>query len=353
MGIFYFRCIILFMIKRRKTRVIKVGNVKIGGNNPVSIQSMPTTDTRNTRKTISQIKELEKAGCEIIRIAVKDKDAAREIKKIKSKINIPLVADVHFDWQIAIEAIKSGADKIRINPGNISNKTHLKEIINLAKLKKIPIRIGLNSGSLPRGATFISLALKYIKLFEKENFRDIIISLKSSSVTETVEAYKKLRSKCNYPFHLGITAAGSHGAGIVKSSIGIGSLLLDGIGDTIRVSLTGDPVEEVKAAKRILQAVELRSFEPDVISCPMCGRCQVDLKSVVEKVEKEIKTKKLKKKSLTIAVMGCEVNGPGEARHADIGIAAGRGFGVLFKKGKVIKRVKEKDFAKEIINALD
>ncbi|MFC1576138.1 flavodoxin-dependent (E)-4-hydroxy-3-methylbut-2-enyl-diphosphate synthase [Candidatus Omnitrophota bacterium] len=336
------------MIKRRKTRVVKVGTVKIGGNNPVVIQSMTKTATSNVKKTVYEIRALEKEGCEIVRVAVKDLEAARAIKAIKRKIKIPLVADIHFDARLALEAIKAGADKIRINPGNISKPKDLKAIIKAAKYAKIPIRIGLNSGSLPRGAKFVPLALKYIKLFEKENFRDIIISLKSSDVREAVLAYKRLSALSRYPLHLGITAAGSYDTGIVKSSVGIGALLLDGIGDTIRVSLTGDPVTEVVAAKRILQALGIRYFTPDVVSCPTCGRCQVDLGAIVKDLEA-----RLPEGNITIAVMGCEVNGPGEAREADIGIAFGKNSGILFKKGKVVKKVTVKNAVKELLNALE
>jgi len=349
------------MIKRRKTRTVTVGNIKIGSRFPVSIQSMTNTYTRQTEKTIAQIRALTNAGCEIVRLAVKNIEDARAIRKIKRKVNVPLVADIHFDYLLSLEAIKSGIDKIRINPGNISKPEELKTIIKAAKDKKIPIRIGLNSGSLPKSKKnkpqsniLLEVALKYIKLFERENFRDIIISLKSSSVYETVNAYRKLAVLCNYPFHLGLTAAGTHDSGIVKSSISIGSLLLDGIGDTIRVSLTGDPKEEVLAAKRILGAVGLRRFAPDVISCPTCGRCGVNLVKIVNDFQKALdaKCKKEDVHPLTVAIMGCEVNGPGEAKEADIGIAFGKNRGVLFKKGKIIKKVSLKTAVKELIKNL-
>ena len=308
---------------------------------------MAKTDTRDTAGTVAEIRRLEKAGCEIVRVAVKDMDAARAISAIKKKIKIPLVADIHFDHRLAIESVKMGADKIRINPGNISRPDHLTAVIKAAKKQNVPIRIGLNSGSFARHL-FIKTTIKYIKLFEKENFRDIIVSLKSSDVRETVSAYRGLAALCDYPFHLGVTAAGSYNTGIVKSSIGIGALLLDGIGDTIRVSLTGDPVEEVVAAKRILQSLDLRSFEPDIISCPTCGRCQVDLGSIVRQLESSIFARRVKKR-IKVAVMGCEVNGPGEAKEADLGVAFGKGSGVLFKKGKVVKKVKAKDAVKELM----
>ncbi len=349
-------------MNRRKTKVVKIGKVKIGGKNPIAVQSMTKTDTINTRETIVQIKELKKAGCDIVRVAVKNILAAKAVKIIKKKIDIPLVADIHFDYRLAVESLKNGADKIRINPGNIQKDNELKEIIRGAKRYKASIRIGLNSGSLQKSKAahlapvdlFVKTAQKYIKLFERENFHDIIISLKSSDVRETVAAYRKLGSLCNYPFHLGITAAGPHDAGVIKSSIGIGALLLEGIGDTVRVSLTGSPVEEVLVAKRILQALRIRNFGPDIVSCPICGRCQVNLEKIVKNLEKKLSTihYPLSTKPVTIAVMGCEVNGPGEARNADVGIAFGKYTGMLFKKGKIIKKVKAKDAVRELLKLI-
>ncbi|MFH1380757.1 MAG: flavodoxin-dependent (E)-4-hydroxy-3-methylbut-2-enyl-diphosphate synthase [Candidatus Omnitrophota bacterium] len=361
------------MNKRLKTRPIKIGKVSIGANFPIAIQSMTKVDTCNIQKTVNEIRRLEKAGCEIIRVAVRDIKAARAINAIKKKIKIPLVADIHFDYKLALAALENGADKIRINPGNISKESDLKEIIECAKKRKVPIRIGINSGSArlksfpDRAIKLVSLARKYIKFFERQNFRDIIISLKSSSVRETVDAYRKLSKVCSYPLHLGVTSAGSLDTGIVKSSIGIGSLLLDGIGDTIRVSLTGDSVFEVIAAKRILQALKLRNFGPEVISCPTCGRCQVDLLHTVKHLEAALGRDYLLAtrtssrftlhasrftRPITIAVMGCEVNGPGEAKDADLGVAFGKDSGVLFKKGQVVKKVKSKDAAKELMRLL-
>jgi (E)-4-hydroxy-3-methylbut-2-enyl-diphosphate synthase len=314
--------------------------------------------TANVKKAIEEIKKLERIGCEIVRVAVKDSNDAGAIRQIKKKIKIPLVADIHFNWRLALESIKGGVDKIRINPGNISKLDELKQIIKSAKKRKIPIRIGVNSGSIPRKIRNMKLAdfaRKYIKVFEHQNFRDIIISLKSSSVTETIDAYRILADSCDYPFHLGVTAAGPYDTGIVKSSIGIGSLLVDGIGDTIRVSLTGDSREEVIVAKEILQSLRLRNFGPDIISCPTCGRCQVDLVNVVNKLQNQLSAISYQlsaKRPFSIAVMGCEVNGPGEASDADIGVAAGKKYGALFKKGRIIKRIKEKDFVKEIIKAV-
>jgi len=342
-------------IKRRKTRTVRVGSVSIGGTSPIAIQSMAKTDTENIKATVSQIKRLEKSGCEIVRVAVKTEKAARALKSIKRSIKIPLVADIHFSPRLAILAIENGADKIRINPGNMRDKKSLIDIVKLAKKRHIPIRIGLNSGSVPKGSTMVGLTKDTIKLFQRYNFHDIIISVKTSTVDETIKAYKKISAICNYPLHLGLTATGLPESGIVKSSICIGALLLEGIGDTIRVSLTGEPEQEVVVAQNILSSVGVRNFGPEVISCPTCGRCRVGLEKVVRTLEEKLhKTKgpKNKKRSMRIAIMGCEVNGPGEARDANIGIAAGNKTGVLFKKGKIVKRLKEKDFVKAIIKEI-
>jgi len=351
------------MIIRRKAREIRVGDVKIGGDAPVSIQSMAKVETSDVKAVVSQIKTLEKNGCEIVRVAVKDTDDANAVRAIKRKIKIPLVCDIHFDYRLALKSIENGADKIRLNPGNIFKVDEISKVVKAAKNADIPIRIGANSGSVrktkgsrPRaqGDLLVDSVLNYIKIFEDMSFRDIIISLKASDAVSTVDAYRKIATFCDYPLHLGLTASGPYDDGIVKSSIGIGALLLDGIGDTIRVSLTADPVQEVIAAKRILGALGLRKFGHEIISCPTCGRCQVDLMKIVEQLENAIHTTHdtRRDKPLTIAVMGCEVNGPGEAMMADIGLAAGKGQGALFKKGKIIKRVKEKDFVKEIMGLL-
>ncbi|MCX5693484.1 MAG: flavodoxin-dependent (E)-4-hydroxy-3-methylbut-2-enyl-diphosphate synthase [Candidatus Omnitrophica bacterium] len=340
------------------TKQIKVGNVKIGGGAPVTIQSMTKTDTRNVQATVKQIKELEKSGCEIIRVAVKDFEAAKAIRAIKRKIKIPLVADIHFDYRLALSAIENGADKIRLNPGNIYKEDEIKEVVKSAKERKIPIRVGANTGSIKlkirsnaqRAENLVKSVLDYIKILERMDFYDIIVSLKASDVLSTIEAYKLFSKKSKYPLHLGVTAAGPVSTGIVKSSIGIGALLLDGIGDTVRVSLTGDPIEEVIAAKNILQALELRNFGPEIISCPTCGRCQVNLKSIAEEIDWRMIP--YRKKQIKIAIMGCEVNGPGEAKEADIGIAFGKGAGVIFKKGRIIKRVKEKEAVNAILKYL-
>ena len=350
------------MIKRKKTKTIKIGEVKIGSGHPVKIQSMTNTDTKDVRATIKQIKLLEEAGCEIIRVSVKDIKSAKAILQIKKKINIPLVADIHFDYRLALEAIKQGADKIRINPGNIRKKEHIEKVILLAKEKKIPIRVGVNSGSLiemqnrkGKSADIMVRSLKkYLKPFEKNKFTNIVLSAKSSDVMTTVEAYRKISSVFSYPIHLGITAAGSFESGIVKSSIGIGVLLMEGIGDTIRVSLTGDPLQEVPAAKNIISALGLRDFGYEIISCPTCGRCQVDLISIVNDLEKKLATsdRRLATKKLTIAVMGCEVNGPGEAKMADMGVAFGKGRGAIFSKGKIIKTVSAAKAVSELMKLI-
>ncbi len=346
------------MIKRKKTRQIRVGGVKIGQNAPISIQSMTTSVTADVGATASQIKKLEAAGCEIVRVAIKDLDDARAVKAIKKKAKIPVVCDIHFDYRLALECIRSGADKIRLNPGNVKKREEIAAVVKAAKLSRIPIRIGVNSGSAG-GSTPEALtgaAKKYLKILEELDFHDIIISLKGSDVISTVESYRKMSGLCDYPLHLGITAAGPCETGIVKSSVGIGALLLDGIGDTIRVSLTADPVEEVIAAKRILSSLNLRSFGPELISCPTCGRCRVDLIEIVKRTERALSDRRYRPNAgryPKIAIMGCEVNGPGEAKEADIGIAAGRGSGVLFIKGKIVRRVKENRFTAELMKELD
>ena len=327
-----------------------MGGVRIGSGAPVSIQSMTKVETSNVSAVISQIKSLEDAGCDIVRVAVKTLKDAQAVRGIKRKTDMPIVCDIHFDYRLALECIDSGADKIRLNPGNISKREEVGAIVKAAKRKKVPIRIGVNSGST--SSDFVKSVLNYIKVFEELNFRDIIVSLKASDVAKTVEAYRRISALSDYPLHLGVTASGPYDFGIIKSSIGIGALLLDGIGDTIRVSLTADPVEEVAAAKRILSSLNLRKFGPEIISCPTCGRCQVDLVKMVNELENKLIAYSLKltaKRPLTIAIMGCEVNGPGEARDADIGIAFGKGSGMLFKKGKIIKKVSVGNAIKELL----
>jgi (E)-4-hydroxy-3-methylbut-2-enyl-diphosphate synthase len=345
------------MILRRKTRQISIGPLKIGGDAPISIQSMTKTDTRDIRKTILQIRRLEQAGCEIVRVAVVDKEAACAIAEIKKRIQIPIIADIHFHYRLALKAMESGADGIRLNPGNIGGRDRLKTIVINAKDRSIPIRIGVNSGSLERdllkcfgGATaeaMVSSALRTIEWMEDLGFQQIKVSLKASDVLRTVEAYRLFSQKADYPLHLGITEAGMGSGAVVKSSLGIGLLLSKGIGDTLRVSLTGDPVEEVRVGYEILRALKIRQRGVEIISCPICGRCEVDLKHLVEKVKKGVQGIS---QPITLAIMGCVVNGPGEAKEADIGIAGGRGVGLLFKKGKVVKKVREKDFASVLLS---
>ena len=333
--------------QRKRTREISVGHVKIGGNAPIAIQSMTTTHTGDAKSTIAQINELSKAGCEIVRVAVPDIDSARAIKRIKEKINIPLIADIHFDYKLAIASAESGADGLRINPGNIGEKKKIKAVADCAKAKGIPIRIGVNAGSLEKniaekmGATpeaMVKSGMDNIRILEDFDFHDIKISLKASDVERTVEAYRLISSKTDIPLHLGVTEAGGLYAGIVKSSLGIGMLLAEGIGDTMRVSLTRNPVEEVRTAWEILRALKIRQRGPELISCPTCGRCRIDLFTIAEQVEQALLTCPA---TIKVAVMGCIVNGPGEAKEADIGIAGGDGVGILFKKGEFIKKVKQ------------
>ena len=342
------------------TKQIRVGKIKIGGGAPIVVQSMTKTDTRDVAATVSEIRELERAGCELVRVAVKDFQAASAIKKIKKKVKLPLIADIHFDYRLALEAIECGADKIRLNPGNIHKEQHIIEVARLAKKTRVPIRVGVNSGSVKcqvsgvkgMASSLVKTALDFIKILEKAKFYDIIVSLKASDVLTTIDAYRRFSKKSKYPLHLGVTAAGPISTGLVKSSIGIGALLLEGIGDTIRVSLTAHSCEEVAAAKNILQALGLRRFGPEIISCPTCGRCQVDLKRIVRELESRCALYAVRytpKKFPSIAIMGCEVNGPGEAKEADIGIACGKKSGVIFKKGKITRRVKEKDIIKRLL----
>lgn len=346
-------------IIRRKTKTIRVGDILIGGNNPIVIQSMVKTKTADAQKTIRQIKELETLGCEIVRLAIKDNSDATALRIIKQRVSIPLVADIHFDWRLAIKAIDNGVDKIRLNPGNIYKKDQIREIVKAAKQNHIPIRVGVNSGSLkshkshdPRyvlGAPshksqadkMVKSALDYIKILEKFKFYDMVVSLKSSNIFDTIKAYRSMVKRCDYPFHLGVTATGSPQLGVIKSSIALSILLLEGIGDTIRVSLTDEPGVEVKTAKSILETLGLRCFGPQIISCPTCGRCEVDLVKIVKELENRLSTidHRLSSEPMKLAVMGCVVNGPGEAKEADLGVAFGKKEGLLFKKGKALQKV--------------
>jgi len=330
---------------RYNTKVIIVGGKKIGGGNPILVQSMTKTFTSDIKSTIRQICELQEVGCEIVRVAVPDFESAEALKKIKKSIKIPLVADIHFNFRLAIEAIKNGADKIRVNPGNIGSEEKVKMIIEEAKKAKIPIRIGLNSGSIKKEKsgvvdTMMTTLKNYIDMFERYNFNDIVISAKSSDVISTINLYTQIAKKYRYPLHLGLTESGSVLSGSIKSSVGLGVLLYKGIGDTIRVSLTGSPIEEVKTGYEILKALNLRNNGIDIISCPTCGRSKSNLQKIVSSFENKLKTLNYKifSSPIKVAIMGCEVNGPGEAKEADFGIAFGKGVGLLFVKGKPIKK---------------
>ncbi|WAM32366.1 flavodoxin-dependent (E)-4-hydroxy-3-methylbut-2-enyl-diphosphate synthase [Caldicellulosiruptor naganoensis] len=340
------------------TKKIKIGNIYIGGGEPVKIQSMTNTKTKDVEKTVDQILKLESLGCEIIRVAVPDMESAKAIGKIKTKIHIPIVADIHFDFRLALEAIYNGADKIRINPGNIGGPEKVKKIVDEAKKNGIPIRVGANSGSLPKEIlkkyhsptpeAIVEAALKQVELLESFDFDNIVISVKSSDILTTIKSYEILSKKTSYPLHVGLTEAGTFLSGCVKSSIAIGYLLLQGIGDTIRVSLTDDPEKEVIVAKKILQGLKLRKGV-NIISCPTCARCNVDLIKIANEVENRVGNLDL---DINVAIMGCAVNGPGEAREADIGIACGVGEGLLFRKGEIVKKVKEDELIDELIREI-
>ncbi|HOG81880.1 MAG TPA: flavodoxin-dependent (E)-4-hydroxy-3-methylbut-2-enyl-diphosphate synthase [Smithellaceae bacterium] len=344
--------------KRRKARVIQVGSVKIGGNEPIVVQSMANTDTRDIEATVRQIHELQEAGCEIVRVAVLDEEAVEAIPAIKKRIQIPLIADIHFHYQLALKAIQNGADGIRINPGNIA-PDKIAEIVRLSKERQTVIRIGVNAGSLQKdlideydGVTAEAMyasALRNIEIFEDLGFELIKLSLKSSDVPMMIEAYRLIAAKTDYPLHLGVTEAGTLVAAAIKSALGIGTLLYEGIGDTIRVSVTGNPVLEIPVAYSILRALKIRKIGPEIISCPTCGRCQINLPELVETIEKALAGRK---EYIKVALMGCVVNGPGEAADADIGIAGGRGFGMMFKKGVAYKKVEEKDFVPMLLEEI-
>lgn len=344
----------------RKTRKIKIKDIFIGGDSSIKIQSMTNTKTLDVEKTIKQINDLEYSGCEIVRIAVPNMDSAKVISSIKKRINIPIVADIHFDHKLAIESIKQGIDKLRINPGNIGGEEKVKELVNLAKKKNIPIRIGVNAGSLDKEImdkfgginenSMVESALKHIDILERNDFYNTIISLKANDIHLTKNAYKLMASKKDYPLHLGITEAGSLFSGSIRSAVGIGSILSDGIGDTIRVSLTGDPVEEIRVAKEILKSLNLYKDSVHIISCPTCGRCSIDLIELATKVENAISNIR---KDIKVAIMGCGVNGPGEAREADIGIAGGNNSALLFKKGEIIRKLKEEEIVETLLEEIE
>ncbi|MBB3867454.1 flavodoxin-dependent (E)-4-hydroxy-3-methylbut-2-enyl-diphosphate synthase [Geobacillus sp. NFOSA3] len=348
------------IIHRSKTRPVRVGNLTIGGNNEVIIQSMTTTKTHDVEATVAQIKRLEEAGCQIVRVACPDERAANAIPEIKKRINIPLVADIHFDYKLALKAIEGGVDKIRINPGNIGRREKVEAVVKAAKERGVPIRIGVNAGSLekrilekygyPTADGMVESALYHIRILEELDFHDIIVSLKASDVRLAIEAYEKAAQAFDYPLHLGITESGTLFAGTVKSAAGLGAILSKGIGNTIRVSLSADPVEEVKVAKEILKAFGLASNAATLISCPTCGRIEIDLISIANEIEEYISKIKA---PIKVAVLGCAVNGPGEAREADIGIAGARGEGLLFRHGKIVRKVPEEKMVEELKKEVD
>ncbi len=346
-------------VKRRNKKQISVGSVKIGGDAPVAVQSMTCTDTRDVASTVAQIDRLEEAGCEIVRVAVPDMAAADALAEIKAKIGIPLIADIHFNHRIALRALEQGADAIRINPGNTSRE-NLKSVITAARRRNVSIRIGINAGSLekdilerhggPTSSALVESALRNVAFFEDQGFDSIKLSLKSSDVPTMIDADRLIAEKSDYPLHLGVTEAGGLIGSAIKSSIGLGVLLYEGIGDTIRVSVTGDPVNELPVAYGILRALNIRKVGPDIISCPTCGRCEIDLPALAAEVESRLRGMK---PYMKIALMGCVVNGPGEAAEADIGIAGGRHSGVLFKKGKIVRKIEEKEFLNVLMNEID
>ena len=347
-------------MRRAKTRKICIGKLSIGGDSPISVQSMTNTDTRDVDSTVSQILRLEEAGCDIIRCAVPDREAAEALGKIIPQIHIPLVADIHFDSSLALQSIKNGVAKLRINPGNIGQKEKVRAVAEAAKDKGVPIRIGVNSGSLQKDIlakygtvcpeALVESAMRHVEILEELDFHDIVISVKSSDVREMIECYRLISKKVDYPLHVGVTESGTIRKGTIKSSVGIGALLAEGIGDTIRVSLTGDPVEEVAVGREILKSLGYIEEGIEFISCPTCGRTQLDLIRIAGEVEKRLASVN---KDIKVAVMGCAVNGPGEARRADIGIAGGNGEGLIFRKGEIIRKVREEDLVEELMKEIE
>ena len=347
-------------MERKKTRQVRVGSVLVGGDAPVSIQSMTYTEKRDAEATLEQIRKLHIAGCEIIRCAVPDMEAAESLKEICKMSPMPVVADIHFDYRLALKSIENGVAALRINPGNIGSMERVKIVAETAKAKNIPIRIGVNSGSLEKeilerdgkvtAEGLVESAMSHVKILEEVGFYDIVISIKSSDVPMMIKAYRLMSEKCDYPLHLGVTESGTVFRGTIKSTLGIGTLLAEGIGDTIRVSLTSDPIEEIKVAKEMLQALGLRKQGMQFVSCPTCGRTEINLIKIAEEVEKRLENCN---KNIKVAVMGCVVNGPGEAREADIGIAGGHGVGLIFKKGQIIKKVKEEDLVEELLKEIE
>lgn len=347
-------------MKRSHTKKVKLGNVFVGGNSDITVQSMTNTDTRDKKSTIDQILELEKAGCDIVRCAVPDMEACDALKEIVKTSSIPVVADIHFDYRLALESIKNGVSALRINPGNIGDERRVKEVAKSAKASGIPIRIGVNSGSLSKdilnkygkisSEALVESAMHHVSILENEDFHDIVISIKSSNVVQMIESYRSISKITDYPLHLGVTEAGTPFRGTIKSSVGIGTLLMEGIGDTIRVSLTGNPVKEVETGKEILKACGLLKKGIELISCPTCGRTQIDLIKIAEEVEERLSNVN---KNIKVAVMGCVVNGPGEAAEADIGIAGGKGMGLIFKNGRIIKKVSEDNLVEALMEEIE
>ncbi|MDI9496414.1 MAG: flavodoxin-dependent (E)-4-hydroxy-3-methylbut-2-enyl-diphosphate synthase [Bacillota bacterium] len=347
-------------IIRRKSSKVMVGSLQIGGGADISVQSMTNTFTKDVKATVSQILQLEEAGCEIIRVAVADDEDAEAIKEIKQQIHIPIVADIHFDYRLALKSIENGIDKLRINPGNIGGTDRVKKVVEKAKERNIPIRIGVNVGSIhrdilkkyggPNSEGMVESALDHVRILEDLNYDKIVISMKGTDIKMTIDAYKSMAEKVSYPLHLGITHAGTLFEGSIRSAIGVGSLLAEGIGDTIRISLTDDPAEEVKVAREILKSLNLRNFGINYITCPTCGRTNIRLIDLSKKIQEGLKGVN---KPITVAIMGCAVNGPGEARQADIGIAGGKGEALLFKKGQIIGKVKEEDLVKTLLEEID
>ena len=345
---------------RKQKRIVNIGGVKIGGDNPVAIQSMCNTDTRDVKATVNQIHELENAGCEIIRVAVPDMVAAKAVADIKKQIHIPLVVDIHFDYRLALECMKNGADKVRINPGNIGDRDRVKQVVEMAKEREIPIRIGVNGGSLERellqkygGVTadaLVESAMGHVAILDEINFNNVVVSIKISDVPKMLCAYRKFNEISDIPLHIGVTESGTLKGGTVKSAVGIGALLAEGIGDTMRVSLTANPVEEIYAAYDIQKVLGMRKTDAEIVSCPTCGRTQLDLISIANEVEKRAANID---KPIKIAVMGCAVNGPGEAREADIGIAGGKSEGLIFKKGEIIKKVPQDSLVDELMKEIE
>ncbi|GJM16443.1 MAG: 4-hydroxy-3-methylbut-2-en-1-yl diphosphate synthase (flavodoxin) [Thermodesulfobacteriota bacterium] len=346
----------------RNSRQIELGGLKVGGGAPITVQSMTKTDTRDIPGTVAQIKSLEKAGCDIVRLAVPDMDAAKSLGEIKKQTNIPIVSDIHFDYKLALEAVNQGVDGMRINPGNIGAKYRIKAVVDAVKERGIPIRIGVNSGSLekdilkkhgtPTPEALAESAFRHVQILEDLDFRDIKISVKSTDVKKMIASYRILAERCDYPLHLGVTEAGTYEMGTIKSSIGIGTLLAEGIGDTIRVSLTGDPVDEIAVGFNILRSLGLRRNGIELISCPGCGRLEIDLMKLVKDVEDRITNIELPR-PIKVAILGCVVNGPGEASEADIGIAGGRGKGMLYKDGKLVRSFKENQIVDELVKELE